>query len=331
MISPRPQQPATTSTSTSTTPVPRFPIAPSVLQAARIGAELLMVAAFFFALTLQAGALSSYAWRLQPGWLLAAGVIALARGGSIVYPWWRIVRVWTGGGNRGLRFGAAARVYFHSGLARYVPGQWWYVPARVALAEGVGVRKAVTLAATAVETVMVIGSALSVAALGAATLSMLPSLSRWLVLAGGLALPAALTLSPALLSRITDRLLKLRGHAPLQTSLPPKETGRVLAGCYLNWLLYGSVAALLLAGVGGVGVNGFEQAPAVIGLFAASVLGGSLGLFVPQGLLVREGVLVTLLHVSLGVPVPAAIVAAALTRLFSLVAEGTWAAASSRF
>jgi hypothetical protein len=87
--------------------------------------------------------------------------------------------------------------------------------------------------------------------------------------------------------------------------------------------MYGLIAALLLAGLAGEGY--LPQTPAVIGIFATSVLGGGVLLFVPQGIVVREGVLVYLLYTLLGVPVPVGIAVAALTRLVAMLAEGVWA------
>lgn len=302
-------------------------LTPAVLRGAKATAFVLMAAAFALALVSQSEALRNYRWSIEPGWLLAAALVALVRGIFIVYPWWRTVQSWSAGANLG--FLRAARIYYHSGLARYVPGQWWFVPARAVLAEGAGVRKVVTVAGTAVETAMAVGTALSVAALGSATLGTLPGPVRWLLLAAGLAIPVALPLSPGLLARAVNKLLKMRGYAPIDTLLAPRTIAQVMIGCYLDWVMFGAMAALLLVGVGGAIT--WADSAAVVGLFAASVLGGSVGLVLPQGMLLREGVLVTLLHISLGVPVPAAIAAAALTRLVALLAEGTWALGTARF
>ncbi len=68
----------------------------------------------------------------------------------------------------------------------------------------------------------------------------------------------------------------------------------------------------------------------MIAIFAASVLGAAVVLFVPQGIVIREGILVYLLNALLNVPVPEAIAAAALTRLVAMSAEGLWALAALR-
>jgi len=99
-------------------------------------------------------------------------------------------------------------------------------------------------------------------------------------------------------------------------------------GSYLDWTLYGLVALFTLAGVSGG--EYLSQAPAVIGIFVASVLGAGILLFVPLGIVVREGIFVYLLNSLLAVPLPEAIAAAALTRLIAMAAEGLWALAALR-
>ena len=59
--------------------------------------------------------------------------------------------------------------------------------------------------------------------------------------------------------------------------------------------------------------------------------GAAVVLFVPQGIVIREGVFAFLLNTLLGVPIHEAIVAAALTRLIATAAEGVWAAIALRF
>jgi uncharacterized membrane protein YbhN (UPF0104 family) len=100
---------------------------------------------------------------------------------------------------------------------------------------------------------------------------------------------------------------------------------------YGNWTLYGLVASLSLAGVSADAGTYLASFPAVIGCFCASVLGAAVVLFVPQGLVVREGVFVFLLNTLLGVPIPEAVAAAALTRLIATLAEAAWASIAMRF
>src|SRR5438874_3125041 len=131
----------------------------------QVAAGALVVGAFLLALFSQADQLGGYRWNVEPIYLTAAGLAALARGPFIIYPWWRIVRSW----GYPLGWWRAMRLYFHSGLARYIPGQYWYVLGRAYLAEGQGIPKSVTAASTLVETLAVTGSAGGVALLGLAT------------------------------------------------------------------------------------------------------------------------------------------------------------------
>lgn len=211
-----------------------------------------------------------------------------------------------------------------SGLARYLPGQWWFVPVRAHLAERDHVRPAVTAASIAVERALLTGSALSVALIGAATVPVWQPYAPYL-LSASIVLTAALLASPHSVEWLSKWALKLTKREPLLYRLSTADTACALVGCWANWLLYASIALFSLASLSGS--EYLNQAQAVMGLFIASVLGGSLGLLVPQGLVIlviREGVLVYLLHTLLGIPVPIGIGAAALTRLLAIAAEGVW-------
>lgn len=287
----------------------------------KVAVGVIVVGAFLLALSSQTGALDNHAWDIAPAFLALAGLTSLVRGPLIVYPWWRIVRSW----GYKLPWRRAMRLYFHSGLARYLPGQYWYVLGRAYLAEKEGVPKSVTTASTLMETLLVTGSAAGVALLGLASAPGWSMPVAALLLASGLLVPfvlLALTGSP-LSARFWDWLMRMVKRGPLPSKLSWGDAVRALLGCYGNWLLYGFIAVFALAGVSGG--NYLAQAPAVIGVFAASVLGAAVVLFVPQGIVIREGVFVYLLHSLLNVPIPEAIVVAALTRLIAMGAEGLWA------
>jgi len=295
----------------------------NVLRALRFGLSALILVSFMLALGTQLASLRDYHWQIKPEYLLAASAVALGRGTVLVYPWWRIVRAW----GYPLAWGRALRLYILSGLARYLPGQWWYVPGRIYLAERVGVGKAITAASTVVETVLLTGTALGVALIGMAAVPAWSGYALYL-LALGVSIFSALLLSPRLVMWLSNQVLKIAGQERLRLTLSVGDTARIMAGCVLNWLMYGLIAFFLLMGV--AEGEHLHQVVAVIGLFTASVLGGSIGLLVPQGIVVREGVLVYLLHSLLGVPVPVSIAVAALTRLTATCAEGVWALISLR-
>lgn len=305
---------------------------PHVVRAARIIVAVLVVGVFLVTLVSQAGALRDFSWQIEPWYLVAAAAIAVSRGPVVVYPWWRIVRAW----GYNVPWGRAVRLYFHSGLARYLPGQWWFVLGRVHLAEKEGVDRSATAASTVLETLILAGSAAAISLLG---LAAIPAMSGSAVLLIGLSITLSLLLvaSPQILTRASNSAARwLQGRSAMllrltvlrDKRLSAADTLMIFTGCCGNWLLYGATAWLLLVGVAGGGYLG--NGLPVVGLFAASVLGGSLGFVVPQGLLIREGALVYLLHTLLGVPIPAGLAVAALARLFSIGAEGLWALISLR-
>lgn len=290
----------------------------------RLLAALIVVGAFVLVFIGQADTLRAEEWRVSWAFLFLAALAAVSRGPVIPYPWWRIVAGW----GYAIPPRRSLRIYFHSGLARYVPGQWWFVAGRAYLAEREGVPAAATVAATALETVSLTGTAFLIGLLGLATVPSGGVFDWTWLLAAGLLGAVLLPLAPALLTRLTNRLLHFARRERLPSALSMRDAFLVLAGCVINWVLYGLVATFLLAGLSGGGYLAY--APATVGIFAASVLGGSILLFIPQGIIVREGLLVYLLHTLLGVPLAVGIGVAALTRLFSMGAEGLWAAVAIR-
>ena len=304
-------------------------IPPRLLLALRIIASALVIGAFLWALAGQAQAIAAHNWQFTPVWLVLALLVALARGPLVVYPWWRIVYSW----GYGFPWWRGMRVYFHSGLARYIPGQYWFVLSRALLAEREGVPKRVTAASTLAETLVVTGAAGGVALLGLQRVPDLPETTRWLLLLGGIITPpllaALVSSTPA--SRMWSYLAHLMRYDLPRPRLAWDDSSWTIVAAYANWSLYGTVAAFSLAAVSADPALSLANIPAVIGCYSASALGAAVFLFVPQGIVVREGLFVYLLNTLLAVPIPEAVAAAALTRLIATLAEGIWAAIALRF
>lgn len=303
-------------------------IPPALLTTLKIIASILVIGAFLWALASQAGEIGKYTFQVSPIWLILAALFAILRGPLIVYPWWRIVTAW----GYGFPWWRAVRVYFHSGLARYIPGQYWFVLSRALLAEREGVPKRVTTAATLFETLLVTGAAGGVALVGFQFIADWTDPVRYLILGGSIIAPMLLMalVSYEPITRIWARLARLIKFDLPRPRLANDDSYWAISTAYLNWACYGLVAAFSLAGVSANSAAYIAQYPAIIGCFCASVLGAAVVLFVPQGIVVREGVFVFLLNTLLAVPIPEAVVAAALTRLIATAAEGLWAAATLR-
>src|SRR5207237_4328622 len=91
---------------------------------------------------------------------------------------------------------------------------------------------------------------------------------------------------------------------PVEVELSRRDMLRLLWPFTLNWLHYGVMSYALTASL--YPVLSWTQLPAVVGLFTAAWLIGFLLIFVPQGFVVREGLVFTFLTTLLGVPAPVA-------------------------
>jgi uncharacterized membrane protein YbhN (UPF0104 family) len=261
-----------------------------------------------------------YQWQVQPGYLLAGIGLTIARG-PVILAGWRAVLARLG---YPLGWRAAVRVYFTSGMAKYLPGSLWFAVGRVLLAEGEGVPRRVTGLSIAIETALIIVAALSLATLG---LTALPAVPIWPYALVGAGLLAFLIWPRPVFAGL-NRGLGLLGRAPVDVRLDWRDLARWLPLFLLNWTVYGITSYCWTAAV-------FPPLtpttlPSLLGLFAAAWVIGFLALVVPNGWGVREGVLITGLTGLFGLPLPAAGAAAVLSRLGGIFGEALWATIAIR-
>lgn len=293
------------------------PVARRWLQVVMVGLILLF---FGLALYSQLPQIMSYHWAVDPTYLALAFVLLMARGPVVVYGWWAIMRRL---GHK-LPFGRSIRIIYHSALARYLPGQMWYAVSRVYLAEKEGVLKMITAVSLGLETALVVASAGLVASL---SLIAWPNAPVWLGIVV-LALLVLLILQPGLFFGVLNWGLARIGRKPIEVRLSRLDMLRLLVPFVLNWLLYGLMSFTLTASL--YPALPWSSVPAVTGLFTASWLIGFLTIIVPQGIGVREGLIWGFLTTLLGVPPPVATATAILSRAFTMLGEGIWAAVALR-
>lgn len=278
---------------------------------------------FFFGLALysQREEILSYRWELDPLLFGLALVLLVLRGPAVVYGMWSSQRLL----GYKLPFMTCMRIGYHSALARYLPGQFWYAVSRVYLAEKQGVPPVVTTVSLGIETAMVVFGAVIVASL---------SLGVWRdapVWVGALVLVplAAAIARPQLFVGLLNWGLGRIGRKTIELRLSSADMLRLLFPFVLNWLHYGLMSFVMTAAL--YPALEWRQAPAVGGLFTAAWLVGFLAIIVPQGLVIREGLVFTFLTTLIGVPAPVATAAAILSRIFTMAGEAFWAAVSARF
>ncbi len=218
----------------------------------------------------------------------------------------------------------AVRAYVISHLGKYVPGKAMVVLMRVGLVTPHGARSATAAFATLYETLVMMASGATLAALGFG-LSSRPLQIMPMAVASGLAVAFLVVVDPLVFPRLS-RLMAIPFPKVGPEALP--NVSRRLLGEGLLWSLAGwaclglsqvaIVRALTVAGV----------APRVWLLVTASVALATVAGFVvavlPGGLGVREGVLMATLAPAIGHDT--AVVAALTLRLTWVVAEGLAAA-----
>ena len=200
--------------------------------------------------------------------------------------WRRLLAGWA----QRIGFGDAARAWSLANLGRYVPGKIWSVTGLVVLAQRAGVRGSAAAASAVAFQALVLGTGVAVVA------GTTPQATSGLRLAVGLLVALAslgvLVWGPS--ARWVGRLMN--ADAPL-TALPLSAVGSSGALMFLGWLTYGIAFWLFIRGLLPETQLSFATAA---GAFTLSYILGTLALFAPGGIGVRELVMVSLLTPSLG-------------------------------
>jgi uncharacterized membrane protein YbhN (UPF0104 family) len=261
----------------------------------------------------------AYPWDLKPGWLSIAFVLLVLRGPVPVYGWWAILKQL----GYTLDWRRSTRILYYSAMAGYLPGSVWHAVSRVYLAEREGIPKAITTISVILESVFILLGALVVASL---SLFAWPNPPLWAA-AVDLFVLVAVIWRPDLAFKVANWGLLRLGRKPLDITLTPLNMVRLLLPFILNWIIFGAMFYAILAAL--YPDLSPVYIPLVSGIFTASWVVGYLAIFVPQGLGVRELVIVTLLAV-IGVPAPVATAAALLARLWSILGVGIWGTIATR-
>jgi hypothetical protein len=280
----------------------------------RIAGGLFVAAALLFlalALVRRRDELLAYDWSFHAGWLALSLVLLLC--GLLASPviWRRVLAAF----GQDVSLLPLTRVWFVSGLGRYIPGKVWQLVGVVDMARALGI-DAVT-AITSVALYMMYAT-LSAVLLGVyffpadavAALEVPLLVARW-------AAPAALLLlhpGPVRAAlRVGERLLR-RELRPWRAGV---ADGAVLFGmCLGQWLVYGAAFHAFTASLTNAPAALF---PHLAASFALSFVAGYLVLIAPAGLGAKEGALALLLSTVMPFGVAAAVSIGA--RLWTVAGE----------
>lgn len=295
----------------------------------RVAQLVLVVAVGYGVWRSVAGKLDGFAWSdlasyPPDGWLLAISVTLLvAVNVAHAFLWRRILR--------DLGIGAPSarttlRIYFVSSLGRYLPGKLWQLAGLAAMSSREGMSALQAGAASILGQFGFLTTGLLLLA------ALLPEASRR---------PAALTAAAALIVFVCATFVvvatplghrarawierkggprlgpRLRAAIELADRIRPRDALLWLAGYGATWIGIGIAFTLFTAAfVPGAIADARQLAAAV----AASYLTGLL-LFTPAGIGVREGALWALLAETQSIPGPAALLIAALSRIWFTAGE----------
>lgn len=221
------------------------------------------------------------------------------------------------------------RVYFITNLGTYLPGTYWFIPARMMMNSKHGMTAMQTGISTVFEQVLLVLSGALLGLLGlelvAEVLGVAVASFWWIAVVVVLGLVSIHPISLRFIMTLLARALR----KPLgEYNLKYSTTLLHLVWSIVIWLL-GSLALLLLAMVF-VSTLTFMDLPVFSAIFAVSWLIGFFTPFAPSGIGIREGVMGLAFGV-MGFPVGAGVVIAMLSRLLIVAEDLFWAGFSVVF
>jgi hypothetical protein len=254
-------------------------------------------------------------WAFDGGYLLLSILLTVGWFALRPYVWAAIL----GRFGHPIRYGAAFRIFRQAELSRYVPGAVWQYVSRVYLASRWGVPAAATMAATIVETVLLI-----LASILPALLNIREALPRL----EGIQQVLLFAFPVVALVVVHPRVLNLWAGFLARRMQQPYTELRIgwgsLAGVWFTysvmWLVVGLGVGLFVRGVISIPLN---DVPRVGSYYAAAWFIGIVSVVAPAGMGIREGAFGLLLAQAM--PLGAALTIAVGVRLWMTLLELLWA------
>ena len=254
-------------------------------------------------------------WTLDAGYLFISVLLTVSWFCLRPYVWGIIL----GRFGHPISYGGAFRVFRQAELSRYVPGTVWQYVSRVYLAGEWGVPAAATMAATIVETVLLVLASILPALLNIReAFPRLAGIQQVLLFVFPLA--ALAVVHPRVLNfwaRLLARRLK-QPYSELNIGW-----GALTAVCltyFLMWLVVGLGVGFFVRGLISVPLS---EVPVLGSYYAAAWLIGIISVVAPAGIGVREGAFGLLLAQTM--PLGAALTIAVGVRLWMTLLELLWA------
>ncbi|ROO59058.1 hypothetical protein EDC02_0843 [Micromonospora sp. Llam0] len=208
---------------------------------------------------------------------------------------------------------AGVRMFFVGFLGKFLPGRVWGLLALLKLGERAGVSHPRMAGIYLVNVVVVllsggaVGLLVAPALLGVHSLWWFPALGALLVL---------LFVRPVLIDRVVAVAARLARRQQPARMARPEHLRRSIGWQTASWVLFGVHVWLVATLLGAAPVRAL---PVALGAFAIASVAGTLAVFVPDGVGVRDVLLIAALTTVL--PLPAAVTTAIASRVLCTLAE----------
>jgi len=254
-------------------------------------------------------------WTFDAGYLFISVLLTVGWFALRPYVWAAILARF----GHPISYGAAFRIFRQAELSRYVPGAVWQYVSRVYLASQWGVPAAATMAATIVETVLLVLASILPALLNIR--EAIPELA-------GIQQVLLFVFPVVALALVHPRVLNFwAGSLARRMKQPYTELqigwGAVAGVCltyFLMWLVVGLGIGFFVRGVISISLT---EVPLVGSYYAAAWFIGIISVVAPAGMGIREGAFGLLLSQSM--PLGAALTIAVSVRLWMTLLELLWA------
>ena len=242
--------------------------------------------------------------------LLSVSLLLIVLNFILLIQIWRIILVKLG---YSLGFKKSFKIWFYSNMGKYLPGKVWAVLGMVYMCEKEGIPHATSFTSAILYQALNIISGMVLVVIISGT-GLVKNISKFAYLP--LILVLVIFAYPPIMEKAINVLLKLLKKEPIKVGLSFGSNLVLILFLMISWFIYGIGFNVL---INSLSVHSFNSWPHMISIFVFSYIIGFLSIFVPGGLGVREGILISYLLAYF--PLPIATIIALFSRLWMTVAE----------
>jgi ubiquinone/menaquinone biosynthesis C-methylase UbiE len=259
---------------------------------------IILVIFFFLAKNLYQNwqKITSYQWHINIGYLIVSFFILIAGLIFLGYLWQQILKRLHGA----IPFKQAGRIWFLSGIARYIPGALWQIAGLAYLGqkEGISIVTSTLSAALAQLLSIIAGIVVGSQILFRIRLSNQPWTFYFFPIL--IVVVSLIFVYPPLFRKFINFFMKKTGRPAIEFGFHFTDLLFFLVLYIAGWLIIGAAFALFVKSF--TTIHWTRTVP-LIPIFSASYIIGFLSIITPSGLGVREGALVLFLHSYFAVPI----------------------------